>query len=454
MPFSEREIFETIRMVEMEHFDIRTVTLGVNCRDCARTSMRDTASAVRDKLLRSGERLVSVVDEVQAQFGIPVVNRRLAVTPMSHVGEATGASDYTPLALALEAGAVGVGADFIGGFSALVQKGATPADLALIRSIPEAMAATTRVCSSVNVATSRVGINMEAVRLMGEIVKATAQATADRGGFGAARLVVFANVPDDNPFMAGAFMGAGEPDQVVNVGVSGPGVVRHALEALGPKADLGAVAEVIKRTSFKITRAGELIGREVARRLGVEFGVLDLSLAPTPAPGDSIADILELMGLESTGCAGTTAALALLTDAVKKGGAMASSHVGGLSGAFIPVSEDMGMVRAVQRGSLTLEKLEAMSSVCSVGLDMVAVPGDTPVAVLAALIADEMAIGVINHKTTAVRIIPVPGGKVGEVVDYGGLWGTAPIMAVNPYDPSVFVARGGRIPAPIHSLRN
>jgi uncharacterized protein (UPF0210 family) len=454
MEFTQREILETIRMTEMENLDIRTVTLGVNLADCASRSSEETAESVRAKIVSRGADLVRTVDEISSEFGIPVANKRISITPISSVGEACRPPDYVRIARAVDEAAREVGVDFIGGYSALVHKGMTDGEARFLDSIPEALAVTERLCSSVNVATTRSGINMDAVARMGEVIVAAAQATADRGGLGCAKLVVFANAVEDNPFMAGAFFGAGEPEAVINVGVSGPGVVAHAVKQCGPDTDLGELAEVVKKTAFKVSRAGELVGREAARRLGLPFGICDLSLAPTPAIGDSVGEILELMGLERVGAPGTTAALALLTDAVKKGGAMATSYVGGMSGAFIPVSEDSAMIAAVEAGALSLEKLEAMTSVCSVGLDMVAVPGDTSPETIAAIIADEMAIGVVNSKTTAVRIIPVPGGKVGEMVEFGGLLGRAPIMPVNAFSGAAFVRRGGRIPPPIQSLRN
>jgi uncharacterized protein len=454
MDFTQREILETIRMTEMEHLDIRTVTMGINLADCASRSVDEVAEAVREKIGSKAQRLVATVDEISDEFGISVANKRVSVTPLASVGEACRDHDYVRIASAVDAAAHDIGVDFIGGFSALVHKGATTAEALFLESIPEALAKTSRLCSSVNVATTRAGINMTAIAKMGEVIVRTAQKTSDRGGLGCAKLVVFANAVEDNPFMAGAFYGCGEPEVVVNVGVSGPGVVAQAVKLAGPDCDLGELAEVIKRTAFKVTRAGELVGREAARRLGFPFGVCDLSLAPTPAVGDSVGEILEAMGLQRTGAPGTTAALALLTDAVKKGGAMACSYVGGMSGAFIPVSEDGAMIDAVVEGALSLEKLEAMTSVCSVGLDMVAVPGDTSPDTIAAIIADEVAIGVVNTKTTAVRIIPVPGGKVGDMVEFGGLLGRAPIMPVNRFSGSAFVRRGGRIPPPVQSLRN
>lgn len=454
MDFSQREILETVRMTEMEHLDIRTVTLGLNLADCASRRTQETADSIYEKITRRAARLVATVNEISAEYGMPVANKRISITPIASVGEACRDVDYISIAKAVDAAAREVGVDFIGGYSALVHKGATVAEARFLETIPEALAVTERMCSSVNVATTRAGINMDAVATMGRIICDAARRTADRGGIGCAKLVVFANAVEDNPFMAGAFYGVGEPEMVVNVGVSGPGVVAHAVRQAGPDCDLGEIAEIIKRTAFKVTRAGELVGREAARRLGVPFGICDLSLAPTPAIGDSVGEILELMGLARVGAPGTTAALALLTDAVKKGGAMATSYVGGMSGAFIPVSEDSAMIVAAEEGALTLEKLEAMTSVCSVGLDMVAVPGDTSPATIAAILADEMAIGIVNTKTTAVRIIPVPGGKVGDRVEFGGLLGSAPIMPVNSFAPDGFIRRGGRIPAPVQSLRN
>jgi len=460
MPIWEsEELRATLRMIEAEHLVIRAVTMGISLRDCATDDLHRTCQRVYDKVTRSARRLVSVAREVQDAYGVPITNKRISVTPIALVGEPTRAPSYVPLAETLDRAGAELGIDYVAGFSAHVEKGATPGDLVLLDSIPEALAVTQRVCSSVNVATTRAGINMDAVAHMGRIIKALAERTADRGGIGCAKLVVFANIPDDNPFVAGALHGIGEGDRVLNVGVSGPGVVLSAIKRLresGRKIDLGDIAETVKRMSFKVTRAGELIGREVAARLGegVRFGIVDLSLAPTPEIGDSVAEILEAIGIERTGAPGTTAALALLTDAVKKGGVMASSSVGGLSGAFIPVSEDHGMIQAVELGALSLEKLEAMTAVCSVGLDMVAVPGSTSAETLAAIIADEIAIGVVNNKTTAVRIIPVPGKEVGDKVVYGGLLGEAPIMPVSRFKSEDFIRLGGRIPAPIISLRN
>lgn len=447
------EILETIKMVSNENLDIRTVTMGISLRDCSNPDIDILNENIYNKITTYAHDLVKTTDDVQSLYGIPIINKRISVTPIAVVAESCKEPDLTSVARTLDRAAEDVGIDFIGGFSALVQKGMTPGDLKLINSIPSALSGTKKVCSSINVATTKAGINMDAVALMGKVVKDTAEMTRDQGGIGCAKLVVFANAPDDNPFMAGAFHGIGEPECTINVGVSGPGVVNSAVRALEDPS-LGDISECIKKTSFKITRMGEVIGKEVAKRLDAKFGVLDLSLAPTPAVGDSVAAILEAMGLESCGTHGTTAALALLNDAVKKGGAMASSSVGGLSGAFIPVSEDEGMIRAVRRGSLSLDKLEAMTSVCSVGLDMIAVPGDTPASTISAIIADEMAIGMINKKTTAVRIIPAPGKAVGDTVEFGGLLGTAPVMPVNGYSSEKFIARGGRIPAPIQALTN
>ena len=448
-----QEIVETIKMVQEEHLDIRTITMGISLRDCAHDQVRVACEKIYDKITRLASNLVAVGDDLEREFGLPIVNKRISVTPIAIVAESADTDSYVEFARTLDRAAKAVGVNFIGGFSALVHKGFTNGDHKLLKSIPQALAETERVCSSVNVATTKTGINMDAVYLMGQIIKETAELTAERDGLGCAKLVVFANVPEDNPFMAGAFHGVGEPECVINTGVSGPGVVKRAVEKVNG-SDFGTLAETVKKTAFKITRMGELVGRTAAERLGVPFGIVDLSLAPTPAIGDSVAEILEAMGLERCGTHGTTAALALLNDAVKKGGAMASSYVGGLSGAFIPVSEDAGMIRAVQDGALSIDKLEAMTCVCSVGLDMIAVPGDTSAETIAAIIADEAAIGVINQKTTAVRLIPAPGKVVGDFVEFGGLLGRAPVMAVNPFSSTEFVRRGGRIPAPIHSLRN
>ncbi|AEF97066.1 PFL family protein [Methanotorris igneus] len=457
--FLPEEIIETIRMIEYENLDVRTTTLGINLKDCISEDLDTLKENIYNKITTIAENLVEVANRVSEKYGIPIVNKRIAVTPISLIiGSAIRdlsreekINACVEIGKTLDKAAKKVRVDFIGGYSALVHKGATKEDKALIDSIPYMMEKTEKVCSSVNVATTKSGINMNAVKRMGEIIKETSLRTEN--AIGCAKLVVFANAPEDNPFMAGAFHGVGEGDAVLNVGVSGPGVVRAVVEKM-PDADLGTLSNEIKKTAFKITRVGELVGREVAKELGVEFGIVDLSLAPTPARGDSIANILEAMGLEKCGAHGTTAALALLNDAVKKGGAMATSYVGGLSGAFIPVSEDAGMVEAVEAGALRIEKLEAMTCVCSVGLDMIAIPGKTPASTIAAIIADEMAIGVINKKTTAVRIIPVPGKDVGDYVDFGGLLGKAPIMPVNEFSSEKFINRGGRIPAPIQSLTN
>jgi uncharacterized protein len=451
--FEPEEILETVQMVQMENLDIRTITMGISLRDCAHPQLAQSAQRAYDKICRRAEKLVSVGDALEREYGIPIINRRISVTPIALVAESSAADDYVAMAQALDRAAVTVGVNFIGGFSALVHKGLTDGDRILIDSLPEALAVTERVCASINVASTRAGINMTAVGRMGEIILECARATADRDGLACAKLVVFCNAVEDNPFMAGAFHGIGEPECVINVGVSGPGAVLSAVRR-APQADLGELAAIIKRTAFKITRMGELIGRRASERLGVPFGIVDLSLAPTPAQGDSVARILEAMGLARVGTHGSTAALAMLNDAVKKGGAMASSHVGGLSGAFIPVSEDIGMIEAAAAGTLTLDKLEAMTCVCSVGLDMIAVPGDTPAATLAAIIADEAAIGMINRKTTAVRVIPAPGKTVGDFVEFGGLLGRAPVMPVHGESSAAFVQRGGRIPAPIQALNN
>ena len=443
------EILQTIEMIDQQHLDVRTVTMGISLLDCADSRMDACCRKVYDKICRKAEKLVETGCAIEREFGIPIVNKRVSVSPISLVAAACREEDYTPLALTLDKAAKAVGVNFIGGFSALAQKGFTDSDLRLIRSIPTALTQTDLVCSSVNVASTRSGINMDAVALMGRIIRET----ADIDPMGCAKLVVFANAVEDNPFMAGAFHGVGEPECVVNVGVSGPGVVAHALKACkGQPFDV--VAETVKKTAFKITRMGQLVAREASKRLNVPFGVVDLSLAPTPAIGDSVAEILEIMGLEKCGTHGTTAALALLNDAVKKGGVMASNHVGGLSGAFIPVSEDAGMISAVEAGALSIDKLEAMTCVCSVGLDMIAVPGDTTAATISAIIADEAAIGMVNNKTTAVRLIPAKGKTVGDRVDFGGLLGSAPVMPLHEGSAEEFISRGGRIPAPLHSLRN
>lgn len=447
------EILHTIEMIDRQHLDIRTVTMGISIRDCADPDPEVCAKNIYDKIVKYAGNLVETANVVERELGIPIVNKRISVTPIAIACEACKTDDYTIFAKALDAAAKKVGVDFIGGFSALVQKGMTKGDEKLINSIPKALAETDLVCSSVNVGSTKAGINMDTVRLMGQIVKKTAALTADSGGLGCAKLVVFANAVEDNPFMAGAFHGVGEPECVINVGVSGPGVVHEALKGCRGQS-LDVVAETIKKTAFHITRMGQLVAQETSSRLGVPFGIVDLSLAPTPAIGDSVADILEEIGLETVGTHGTTAALAMLNDAVKKGGVMASSRVGGLSGAFIPVSEDAGMISAAKKGVLTIDKLEAMTCVCSVGLDMIAVPGDTTAETISAIIADEAAIGMVNSKTTAVRIIPAPGKVVGDEVEFGGLLGSAPIMPVHNQASDVFIHRGGHIPAPIHSLKN
>ena len=448
-----REIMETIKMIDDQHLDIRTITMGISLLDCIDASAEKACEKIYNKITTYAKDLVKVGDEISSQYGIPIINKRISVTPISLIAGASDAEDYVCFAETLNRAAITTGVNFIGGFSALVHKGFTKGDRILIESIPKALAVTDRVCASVGVATTKAGINMDAVKLMGETVKKTAEMTKEKDSFGCAKLVVFCNAVEDNPFMAGAFHGVGEGDAVINVGVSGPGVVKSALERVKGQ-DFGVVAETVKKTAFKITRIGQLVAQEASRRLGVPFGIVDLSLAPTPEIGDSVAYILEEMGLEKCGTHGTTAALALLNDAVKKGGVMASGYVGGLSGAFIPVSEDAGMIAAAECGVLTLDKLEAMTCVCSVGLDMIAVPGDTPASTISAIIADEAAIGMINQKTTAVRIIPVIGKDVGESVEFGGLLGYAPIMPVHKESSDEFISRGGRIPAPIHSLKN
>ena len=450
---SQKDILQTQDMIDKRHLDIRTITMGISLLDCADTDVNVCAQKIYDKICRRAENLVKVGQDIEWEFGIPIVNKRISVTPISLVGAACRQDSLVPLAIAMDKAAKEVGVNFIGGFSALVQKGCTNSDWKLIRSIPEAMRQTERVCASVNVGSTKAGINMDAVAEMGRIIKETAELTADNDGLGCAKLVVFANAVEDNPFMAGAFHGVGEPECVLNVGVSGPGVVYHALQSVkGQPFDV--VAETIKKTAFRITRMGQIVGVEASKRLDVPFGIVDLSLAPTPAVGDSVARILEEMGLEVCGTHGTTAALALLNDAVKKGGVMASNHVGGLSGAFIPVSEDEGMIAAAEAGVLAIDKLEAMTCVCSVGLDMIAVPGDTTAATISAIIADEAAIGMVNTKTTAVRIIPAPGKVVGDRVEMGGLLGSAPVMSVHGESAEDFIARGGRIPAPLQSLKN
>lgn len=448
------EIMETIKMISEEHLDVRTVTMGISLLSCAANDIDTTCARIYDKITRQAENLVKTATDIETEFGIPIINKRISVTPAALVCESIKDADsFVKVAQTLDRAAKTTGVDFIGGFSALVHKGATRGDRLLIDSIPEALATTDKLCSSVNVGTTKAGLNMDAVRKMGQVIKQTAHLTKDKDGFGCAKLVVFCNAVEDNPFMAGAFHGVGEPDAVINVGVSGPGVVKCALEKVRG-ADFGTVADTIKNTAFKITRMGQLVAQEASKRLDVPFGIVDLSLAPTPAVGDSVAYILEEMGLEQCGTHGTTAALALLNDAVKKGGVMATSYVGGLSGAFIPVSEDAGMIAAAKSGALSLDKLEAMTCVCSVGLDMICIPGDTSAETISAIIADEAAIGMVNNKTTAVRLIPAPGKKVGDVVEFGGLLGSGPVMDVNSKSSADFISRGGRIPAPIHSLRN
>ncbi|MGL5330795.1 MAG: PFL family protein [Peptostreptococcaceae bacterium] len=450
---NKNNILETIRMIEEEKLDIRTITMGISLMDCIDSNADVCREKIYNKIVNSAKNLVKVGQDIENEFGIPIVNKRVSVTPISLIGGATDEEDYIKFAKTLDKAAEDLGIDFIGGFSALVQKGYAKGDRILIKSIPKALASTKKVCASVNIGSTKCGINMDAVREMGEIIKETAELTKESKGFGCAKLVVFCNAVDDNPFMAGAFHGIGEEDVVINVGVSGPGVVKRALEKVkGESFDI--VADTIKNTAFKVTRMGQLVGLEASKRLGVRFGIVDLSLAPTPAIGDSVANILEEMGLEVTGAHGTTAALALLNDAVKKGGVMACSRVGGLSGAFIPVSEDAGMIDAVLKGSLNLEKLEAMTAVCSVGLDMIAIKGDTSAGTISAMIADEAAIGMINNKTTAVRIIPAPESKIGDMIEFGGLLGRAPVMETNKYSSELFIQRGGKIPAPIHSFKN
>ena len=447
------EILDTIQMISQQHLDVRTITMGISLLDCADPDPKAACRKIYEKIVRSAKDLVKTGEEIEAEFGIPIVNKRISVTPMALVAGASETDDYVPFAVALDKARAETGVNFIGGFSALVQKGMTAADEKLIRSIPAALSETELVCASVNVGSTKAGINMDAVELMGRTIKDLAEKTADKGGFGCAKLVVFCNAVEDNPFMAGAFHGVSEADRVINVGVSGPGVVYHALQSVKGES-LDVVAETVKKTAFRVTRMGQLVAQEASKRLGVPFGIVDLSLAPTPAIGDSVARILEEMGLETCGTHGTTAALALLNDAVKKGGVMASSSVGGLSGAFIPVSEDEGMIAAARKGTLCLDKLEAMTCVCSVGLDMIAIPGDTTAETISAIIADEAAIGMVNSKTTAARLIPAPGKKVGDTVEFGGLLGSAPVMPVHPESSAVFVNRGGRIPAPMQSLKN
>lgn len=448
-----QDVLETINMIREENLDIRTITMGISLWDCVSEDVDRLCDKIYDKITTRAEHLVATGNDIEKMYGIPIVNKRVSVTPISLVGGAASPEGYLKIAHTLQRAADTLGINFIGGFSALVQKGMTVGAKNLISILPEALSETRNVCSSVNVASTKAGINMDAIAMMGSTIKRAAYLTRDENSIACAKLVVFANVPEDNPFMAGAFCGVGEPEAAINVGVSGPGVVASAIRRAGD-CNLSELADVIKKTAFKITRVGQLVANEAARRLDTPFGIVDLSLAPTPAIGDSVAYILEGMGLESCGAHGTTAALAMLNDAVKKGGVMASSHVGGLSGAFIPVSEDAGMIAAVERGALTLEKLEAMTAVCSVGLDMIAVPGDTSEDVINGIIADEISIGVVNTKTTAVRLIPAYGKKAGESVEFGGLLGTAPIMSINNYSPAKFIRRGGRIPAPIHSLKN
>ena len=448
-----KDILETIQMIREENLDIRTITMGISLWDCVSEDPDRLCQKIYDKLTKKAEHLVAVGKEIETRYGIPIVNKRISVTPISLIGGAATPDDYIKIARTLQKASDTLGVNFVGGFSALVQKGMTLGATNLISVIPEALTETKNVCSSVNVASTKAGINMDAIALMGKTIKRAAYLTKDENSIACAKLVVFANAPEDNPFMAGAFCGVGEPDTAINVGVSGPGVVASAIRRAGP-CDLSELADVIKKTAFKITRVGQLVARDAANALGAPFGIVDLSLAPTPAVGDSVAHVLEEMGLECCGCHGTTAALAMLNDAVKKGGVMASSHVGGLSGAFIPVSEDAGMIAAAERGVLTLEKLEAMTAVCSVGLDMIAIPGDTPEEVIEGIIADEIAIGIVNTKTTAVRVIPAYGKQAGDTVEFGGLLGYAPVMPVKAESPKAFINRGGRIPAPIHSLKN
>ena len=449
------EVFETHDMIEKDNLDVRTITIGISLLDCATGNVDTTCAKIKEKILSLASSLRKTADDISSEFGVPIVNKRVSVTPISLVGAGCcrTAADFVKIAKTLDETAAEIGINFLGGYSAIVSKGMTPADRLLIESIPEALSVTERICSSVNVGSTKTGLDMDAVRLMGETVKRTAELTADRNSIGCAKLVVLCNAPDDNPFMAGAFHGVTEPDAVINVGVSGPGVVKAALEKVRGES-FEVLCETIKKTAFKITRVGQLVAQEASRRLGIPFGIIDLSLAPTPAIGDSVADILKEIGLEQAGAPGTTAALALLNDQVKKGGIMASSYVGGLSGAFIPVSEDQGMIDAAECGALTIEKLEAMTCVCSVGLDMIAIPGDTPASTLSGIIADEAAIGMINQKTTAVRIIPAQGKKVGDRLEFGGLLGYAPVMPVNRFSCEAFIGREGRIPAPIHSFKN
>ena len=451
---NKKQIIETIEMIKIHHLDIRTTTLSLSLRDCSSSTTKKTAQKIYDKILKYASNLVSLADEIENEYSIPIVNKRIALTPISLIGESCEDIDYVELARVIDKAGSEVGVDFIGGFSALVDKGFTRGDLRFFEQIPEALAQTNKLCSSVNLGTSKAGVNMDAVLKTAGVIKKTAELTKDNDSIGAAKFVCFCNAVTDNPFMAGAFCGINEAECTLNIGVSGPGVVSSAISKLDKKADFGEVANLIKKMAFKITVAGEIIGRKLANKLNVPFGIVDLSLAPTPAQGDSVAEIFKAMGLEAAGAHGTTMALAMLNDAVKKGGIMASSYVGGLSGAFIPVSEDAGMIDAARQGVLTIDKLEAMTSVCSVGLDMIAIPGDTPNSTIAGIIADEMAIGMINKKTTAVRIIPVIGKKEGDEAQFGGLLGTAPIMKVNSLSSEIFVQRGGRVPAPLHSLNN
>ena len=452
--FNQKQILETIKMIKIHHLDIRTTTLSLSLRDCATGDTKKTAAKIYDKIIKYAKNFVSLADEIENEYSIPIVNKRIALTPISLIGESCDNCDYVYLAKTIDKAACEVGVDFVGGFSALVDKGFTNGDLRFFEQIPEALAVTQKLCSSVNLGTSKAGVNMDGVLKTADIIKKTALLTKDFDSIGAAKFVCFCNAVTDNPFMAGAFCGVNEAECALNIGVSGPGVVSSAIYDLPKEADFGEVSNLIKKMAFKITTAGELIGRKLAKKMNIPFGVIDLSLAPTPLRGDSVAEIFKAMGLEQAGAHGTTMALAMLNDAVKKGGIMASSYVGGLSGAFIPVSEDAGMIEAAEIGSLTIDKLEAMTSVCSVGLDMIAIPGDTPNSTIAGMIADEMAIGMINKKTTAVRIIPVIGKEVGDKAEFGGLLGYAPIMKVNPYSSLDFVKRGGRVPAPIHSMNN
>ncbi len=451
---TQKQIIETIRMIKIHHLDIRTVTLALSLRDCITSSVKSTGEKIYNKITKYAKNLVSFANEIESEYSVPIVNKRIALTPVSLIGESAEDVDYVYFAKIIDKAGEEVGVDFIGGFSALVDKGFTKGDIKFFEQIPEALASTNKLCSSVNLGTSKAGVNMDGVLKTAEVIKKTAELTKDFDSIGAAKFVCFCNAVTDNPFMAGAFCGINEPECALNIGISGPGVVSSAIEELPKDADFGEMSNLIKRMAFKITTAGELIGRRLAEKMDIPFGVIDLSLAPTPLQGDSVAEIFKAMGLEYAGAHGTTMALAMLNDAVKKGGIMASSYVGGLSGAFIPVSEDSGMIEAVKNGALTFDKLEAMTSVCSVGLDMIAIPGDTPTATIAGMIADEMAIGMINKKTTAVRIIPVVGKTVGESAEFGGLLGSAPIMKVSPYSSEIFVKRGGRVPAPLHSLNN